>query len=54
MTPLFKKEGKVILCNTITFSSSMRRSTLAEAPGGGGVFFKQYQINYLRILVNNL
>jgi hypothetical protein len=36
MTPLLEKEGKVKINNVLTFSSSLRRSTLAEVPGGGG------------------
>jgi hypothetical protein len=36
MTPLLIKEGKVLIYNTIYFSSFLRRSTLTEASGGGG------------------
>jgi hypothetical protein len=41
MTPLLEKEGKVKINNVLTFSSSLRRSTLAEVPGGGGGLLKQ-------------
>jgi hypothetical protein len=40
MTPLLKKEGKVLIYNTITFSSSLRRSTPTVTSGGGGGLFK--------------
>ncbi len=30
-TPLLEKEGKVLIYNTITFSSFLRRSTLTES-----------------------
>jgi hypothetical protein len=33
MTPLIKKEGKVVIFNIITFSSSLRRSTPTERRG---------------------
>jgi hypothetical protein len=41
MTPLLKKEGKVLIYNTITFSSSLRRSTPTVSSGGGGGLFRQ-------------
>jgi hypothetical protein len=37
MTPLLEKEGKRLLYNTICFSSFLRRSTLTEVSGGGGL-----------------
>jgi len=40
MTPLLEKEGKYLIINILPFSSSLRRSTLAEVPGGGGVLFQ--------------
>jgi len=43
MTPLLGKEGKVLIYNTPSFSSFLRRSTLTEASGGGGWLFKQSQ-----------
>jgi hypothetical protein len=36
MTPLLRKEGKVLIYNIITFSSSKRGNTLTGASGGGG------------------
>jgi hypothetical protein len=33
MTPLLGKEGKVLIFNIITFSSSLRRSTPTERQG---------------------
>jgi hypothetical protein len=36
MTLLLIKEGKVLIYNTICFSSFLRRSTLTEVSGGGG------------------
>jgi hypothetical protein len=36
MTLLLEKEGKILIYNTIYFSSLIRRSTLTEASGGGG------------------
>jgi hypothetical protein len=33
MTPLLKKEGKVVIFNILTFSSSLRRSTPTERRG---------------------
>jgi len=41
MTPLLTKEGKVKINSVLTFSSSLRRSTLAEVPGGGGGLMRQ-------------
>jgi hypothetical protein len=43
MTPFLKKEGKVLTYNTITFSSSLRRSTPTVSSGGGGGLFQQPQ-----------
>lgn len=37
----FKKEGKVLICNIITFSSSSEEEYLTEASGGGGGLFRQ-------------
>ena len=37
MTPLLQKEGKVLIYNNLTFSSSWRRSTHDDSQGGGGV-----------------
>jgi hypothetical protein len=41
MTPLLGKEGKVLINRLLSFSSSLRRSTLAEVPGGGGVLLRK-------------
>jgi hypothetical protein len=43
MTPLLEREGKVLIYNTITFSSFLRRSTLTEVSGGGGWLFRKLQ-----------
>jgi hypothetical protein len=43
-TPLFGKEGKILIYSTINFSSFLRRSTLTEASGGGGLLFRQPQL----------
>ncbi len=48
MTPLLEKEGKVLIYNTITFSSFLRRSTLTEVSGGGGWLFRQPLAGILR------
>jgi hypothetical protein len=42
-TPLLGKEGKLLIYSTINFSSFLRRSTLTEASGGGGLLFRQPQ-----------
>jgi hypothetical protein len=50
MTPLLEKEGKLLIYNTIYYSSFSRRSTLTEASGGGGCIYKKpYLIVKLKI-----
>jgi hypothetical protein len=46
MTPLLKKEGKVMIINTLTFSSSLRRSTPTVLSGGGGGLFQHPQLSF--------
>jgi hypothetical protein len=43
MTPLLGKERKLLIYNTIYFSSFLRRSTLTEVSGGGGLTFSTLQ-----------
>jgi hypothetical protein len=53
MTPLLKKEGKLLIYNTIYFSSLLRRSTLTEASGGGGCLFQYLWFFYIDHRLNN-
>ena len=45
------KEGKVKIYNALTFSSSLRRSTLANVPGGGDVIIHYIQTGIFNSLV---
>jgi hypothetical protein len=37
--------GKIMINNMLSFSSSLRRSTLAEVQGGGGGFLRELLCN---------
>jgi hypothetical protein len=47
MPPLLEKEGKLLIYSILTFSSSLRRSTLTEGQGEVVHIFKNRLIEFV-------